>query len=414
MEIIMMAAIAVTYMINSRIGAVLLLLTAAHHLFTTKGSIYERLVKLIAYSAPYYVYSVWGDRQRLSLCIVSVAILCIMLTFSWLRRGARMGISSAYKFLLFLIFVVTYCVSVLWSYEPKETVFATYQLVVLAYLVIIIPICKSRELKAVDTDALLKLLVKGTCAIVIALYIQYGADVLLGVQLGEIYYYKAGRVIYNLYFSAKSVLSLYISVGMLYFFIDYINKKRITDLIWLALFGGAFLINNSRTGLASFALCVALYCIMNPKQIFGSVRVIAILTLVGVAGLYVIQYMMGTRAYLSGITDDNGRIGPILEAIRLLPQYIFSGIGGGAADYLMSSMGVSVHNFFVAYLIQFGVCGGLAVNALLLTPALGYKNKYWYLLCCVIIGGMLFAHWQNALFIMPVYMCVLLAREDGR
>lgn len=65
----------------------------------------------------------------------------------------------------------------------------------------------------------------------------------------------------------------------------------------------------------------------------------------------------------------------------------------------------------MAYLVQFGVCGGLAANALLLVPALNFENKYWYLLCCVIMGGMLFANWHNVLYIVPLYIFSLL--EDG-
>lgn len=157
------------------------------------------------------------------------------------------------------------------------------------------------------------------------------------------------------------------------------------------MFAGAILINNSRTGLVCFAVCAGLYCLRNPKKIVSSMRVTSMLVLTGAAGLYIMQLMLATRSGLTGFIDDNGRIGPILEAIRLLPQHIFAGIGGSATDYIVSSIGVSVHNFFVAYLIQFGVCGGLAVNAMLLSPIFSLKNRYWYFLCCGVLGGMLFA-----------------------
>ena len=81
---------------------------------------------------------------------------------------------------------------------------------------------------------------------------------------------------------------------------------------------------------------------------------------------------------------------------------------GCAADYTLSSMGISVHNFFVAYLIQFGVCGGLIVNALLLSPLFEPKNRYWYLVVCVIFWGMLFANWHNTLYVVPLYLFFLL------
>ena len=110
---------------------------------------------------------------------------------------------------------------------------------------------------------------------------------------------------------------------------------------------------------------------------------------------------------------DNGRFETILEALRLLPSYVFSGIGGSAADYTLSSMGVSVHNFFVAYLIQFGVFGGLVVNTLLLSPVFEPKNKHWYLLVCVVLGGMLFANWHNVLYVVPLYLFFLLENRSG-
>ena len=118
--------------------------------------------------------------------------------------------------------------------------------------------------------------------------------------------------------------------------------------------------------------------------------------------------MLASRSNLDGFVDDNGRFETIVEALRLLPKYIFAGIGGCALDYTLSSMGVSVHNFFVAYLIQFGVFGGLAVNLLLLSPVFELKNRYWYLLACVILGGMFFANWHNVLYVVPLYLFFLL------
>lgn len=413
MGLVVMVVTAVAYMINSRLGALLLLIAAAYYMLATKGSVYERLLKLIVYATPYYTFSIFGDRQRLSVCIIAVAVLCVLLTLNSLKRGAKVSVGATIKLLLFLIFLAAYSFSVLWgSYTRKETVFTTYQLVILAYLVFIIPISRNEELSDVDTEALMKLFVRGICAVTITLYIQYVADQLLGIRLGEVYEYNSDRVIYNVYFYAKSVLSLYLSIGMLYYFIEYINKKSIKDIVWLAIFAGAVWINNSRTGLGCFAVCAVLYCLRHLKQIVSSIRVTVVLILVAVVGLYIVQYMLTSRTGLEGIADDNGRSEQIVEAFKLLPNYIFSGIGGGEVDYRMSSIGVTIHNFIMAYLIQFGVLGGLAVNSLLISPVFEWKKQNWYYLCCVLVGGLFFANWQNVLYIVPVYILFLL--EDGK
>lgn len=414
MSLIMMVVTAVAFLINPRLGALLLLLAAGYFMLTEKGSLYARLLKVIVYSSAYYTFDIFGGRQRLSVCIAAVAVLCVLLTFNMLKRGAKVSVCSACKLIALIVFLGAYGLSICTSHDLMETVFATYHLVLLAYLIFIIPVAKNEELMLVDTEALLKVYIRGICAVAITLFIQYGAKTILGISLGEVYEFNSDRVIYNVYFYSKSVLSLYLAVGLLYYFVEYINNKRFWALIWMGVFTGAILINNSRTGLMCFAVCAGLYCIRNVKKIVRSIRVTAMLILIGAVGLYIVQLMLASRSSLKGFADDNGRFETIIEALRLLPRYIFSGIGGSAADYTMSSMGVSVHNFFVAYLVQFGIFGGLAVNALLLSPVFDAKNRYWYLLICVILGGMLFANWHNALYVVPLYLFFLLeGRSDS-
>ena len=414
MNLIMMVVTAVAFLINPRLGALLLLLAAGYFMLTEKGSLYARLLKVIVYSSAYYTFDIFGGRQRLSVCIATVAVLCVLLTFNMLKRGAKVSVYSACKLIALIVFLGAYGLSIWTSHDLMETVFATYHLVLLAYLIFIIPVAKNEELMLVDTESLMKVYIRGICAVAIALFIQYGAKTILGISLGEVYEFNSDRVIYNVYFYSKSVLSLYLAVGLLYYFVEYINNKRFFALIWMGVFTGAILINNSRTGLMCFAVCAGLYCIRNIKKIVRSIRVTAMLILIGAVGLYIVQLMLASRSSLKGFADDNGRFETIIEALRLLPRYIFSGIGGSAADYTMSSMGVSVHNFFVAYLVQFGIFGGLAVNALLLSPVFDAKNRYWYLLTCVILGGMLFANWHNALYVVPLYLFFLLeGRSDS-
>ncbi len=415
MSLIMMVVTAVAFLINPRLGALLLLLAAGYFMLTEKGSLYARLLKVIVYSSAYYTFDIFGGRQRLSVCIAAVAVLCVLLTFNMLKRGAKVSVCSACKLIALIVFLGAYGLSIWTSHDLMETVFATYHLVLLAYLIFIIPVAKNEELMLVDTESLLKVYIRGICAVAITLFIQYGAKTILGISLGEVYEFNSDRVIYNVYFYSKSVLSLYLAVGLLYYFVEYINNKRFFALIWMGVFTGAILINNSRTGLMCFAVCAGLYCIRNVKKIVRSIRVTAMLILIGAVGLYIVQLMLASRSSLKGFADDNGRFETIIEALRLLPGYIFSGIGGSAADYTMSSMGVSVHNFFVAYLVQFGIFGGLAVNALLLSPVFDAKNRYWYLLICVILGGMLFANWHNALYVVPLYLFFLLeGRNDSK
>lgn len=226
MNLAVMFVTAVAFLINSKLGALLLLLAVAYFMLTAKGNIYKWLLQVIVYSSAYYTFDIFGGRQRLSVCIVATALLCVLLTFNMLARGAEVSVSSACKLIAFIVFLGAYVLSVWTSHDSIEAVFMTYHLVLLAYLVFIIPVAKNKELMHADTDALMKVYIQGDCAVALALYIQYAAKTVLGISLGEIYAYNSARVIYNVYFYSKSVLSLYLGVGLLYYFIEYIMSTE--------------------------------------------------------------------------------------------------------------------------------------------------------------------------------------------
>lgn len=81
-------------------------------MFTTKGNMYERLLKVIVYSSAYYTFDIFGGRQRLSVCIVSIALLCVLLTFNMLLRGASVSVSAACKLIGLIVFLGSYGLSV--------------------------------------------------------------------------------------------------------------------------------------------------------------------------------------------------------------------------------------------------------------------------------------------------------------
>ena len=157
MNLIAMVVTAVAFLISSRLGALLLLLAVVYFILLAKGNMYEWLLKVIVYSSAYYTFDIFGGRRRLSVCIVCIAMLCVLLTFNMLMRGAKVSISSAYKLIAWMMFLGAYGLSVWTSHNSIETVFMTYHLVLLAYLVFIIPVAKNEELMLTDTEALMKI-----------------------------------------------------------------------------------------------------------------------------------------------------------------------------------------------------------------------------------------------------------------
>ena len=70
MNLIVMVVTAVTFLINSRLGAVLLLSAVACFMLAAEGNMYERILKVIVYASAYYTFDICGGRG--CLCVLSL------------------------------------------------------------------------------------------------------------------------------------------------------------------------------------------------------------------------------------------------------------------------------------------------------------------------------------------------------
>ncbi|MBQ8133610.1 MAG: O-antigen ligase family protein [Clostridia bacterium] len=253
-----------------------------------------------------------------------------------------------------------------------------------------------------------------TLAVSASVYIQFVLYRYLGAQVGFVFIWGQGsRVIYNSIYVAKSILSLYLSVGMIYYFIKLFDKVTIKRLFCIVFIGGAVLINNSRTGVMCFMIVALIYAFVHIRKIGRNVLLIPFAA-VGIFALaYVINTMLSTRSGLSDFSDDNGRIDLLVNASRQFKNYIITGIGGSEKDYLrLFGDPTPIHNFVIQYMLQFGMVSGLLIMIIYFVPLLRTSGIYKYLTGIIVLGGMFFANWHNALFLFPLMILALIKTSD--
>lgn len=360
MTFIALTVTIVAYLINIKVGTVLAMLGILYILLSDKKPFTAKLIKAIVYSAPFYVFSFWGTHYRFSMCTLLSLLLCVILTVTLFKRGAKINRSAFFLLVLLALFFLSYSISAFGSKDMMETLANTFQLLILGYLIFIIQATRKVELLSanIDTEELMNIFAIGVCAIAMGIYIQFALYQWGGIRLGEVFIYGSGRKVFNLYVYAKSALSLYLAIGLIYYYIKLFRKFKLNNIVIIIFILGAIVLNNSRTGLASFAISAILYTIVHFRKAIRSVKITAMLIILAAAAFCIIQMMLLSRTGLDGIADDNGRFDLIFIALKMLPQHIVIGIGGSAADYAATEMGITVHNFIVAFLIQFGCIGG--------------------------------------------------------
>lgn len=378
------------------------------------GRLEDKLIRSLVYTTPFYYFSLWGKVQRVSMCITVAFFLLVILTLDVMRTSLKT--TRREGILLFCVFssTILYCASVAFSMAPSEVLLDTYQLVILMWVVLFITITSRKQIIIVDAEALFEEFCIGICAVAASVYIQYLLRQILDTTVGYVFVWNQGsRVIYNSIYVAKSVLSLYLAIGMLHYFIKLITYTKVADAFRIVFIGGAILLNNSRTGLMCFIAVATIYIVFHLNSMVKNAKILCLLVLGVVAVAYTMQSMLASRSSLTGFIDDNGRVALLQQAYMELKNYFVIGIGGSSSDYnAVFGNETPIHNFVFQYLIQFGVIAGVLIVAFLGDCFLSAKGTWKYYIGIVFLGGMLFTNWQNALFIFPTLILSIIGSNS--
>lgn len=398
------------------IATVFLYLVTGYMLLVKKGGQKEKILECMVYTTPFYYFSLWGRIQRVSMCMSMALLLLILLVYAAIRNRWSLLKQEAILLEVGFIATVLYGVSLVCSRAPGEVLLDTYQLMLLIWLMVFVGIASRKQRIAVDAEMLFDKCSIGICAVAASVYIQFFLHQYFGVTVGQIFVWGGGsRVIYNSIYVAKSVLSLYLAIGMLYYFIKLFTEIKMSYVLRIVFIGGAVLLNNSRTGLMCFMVVAAAYALFHMKTMMKNLKIICFTLLGIVAAIYVVQSMLASRTSLAGFVDDNGRFDLVWRALVELRNNVVIGIGGAGADYsAIFGSEVPIHNAVVQYMIQFGAVAGFLIAGLFLYWFVNSTGNWKYYLGIAFLGGMLVANWQNALFIYPVIVLSIIGSNQTR
>ena len=221
----------IAFYFNPIVGMIIEYLVLAYILFFKKKSLVERLLECIIYSVPFYYYSFSGNVQRLSPSIILLIILLLVLISKSMRKKLKLTYNRIFLLLSVFLITILYSINVYYSSETPQLIIDTYQLIVEIWLIVVIRLLSEESLLKSSIEDLVNKYFMGLLAVAASIYLQFALYRYLGLQVGFLFVWGQGsRIIFNSIYIAKSILSLYLSVGMTYYFIKMFDKVTIKRL----------------------------------------------------------------------------------------------------------------------------------------------------------------------------------------
>lgn len=362
----------------------------------------EKILNLLILSLPLHSISILGEKlnHAFSWPIILLSILLINNIYTILKN--KIAIKKGY-IIGFLLFCIVLALSN-YRFDFINSTREIGQLMIMCLPILTTFICKEQYTLKLNEGYFKRGLLKIESVIVataIATIYQFAMYKFGNLNLGEITIFS-NRTIYDLIFKGYSVLSLFLSLGVIIVINDIIeliierkikSKNFIEEVLKLIIIVAAIFINTSRTGiLAAIFTTFILMCnflkVMTKKQ-----RKVTIVLFI-IASALLIMFFSLSRKDMT-FFNDNGRLLTYKNALTFTfesPINFILGCGLYEGNY--SHM--SPHNFILELMTTSGIIITTTLLYLIYKLITFIKDsKYRYLCYNILIGSMFITSFQG-------------------
>ena len=219
-----------------------------------------------------------------------------------------------------------------------------------------------------------------------------------------------GRIAYAGLMGDYSFATLYIASGCLLAFLKYVRLneiKFINFIILILIFLISSIFISARTGLVSLALTLVLYFLFNFRK--NTFKLLFLVVIALLSSPLIIQSLLSVRT-MNNLFDDSGRFELILESIKLIENNFLFGIGFGIDKIKYSYNMIVPHNFFIQYILQFGIIGFSLVfaNFAIFINKYIKTNYISWLFILVFIGAMFIPDIFSSRYLTTIIIMVII------
>lgn len=400
----------VLYLINNPLAFVFATGFFCFIMFKNRTNLLQGLLRCMIYSSPLFSISIIGNglHQVFSWVMIFLLLYTIYIFLEiWTHGGKASKILNISVLLVFVILIIRNLFS--------DTLVLGNFAELFQFLVMIIPIYftyLSRDnikvkLKSININAWIKDIQNAVLATAFAVIFQYVAYKYLGVTYGNISLLN-NRIIFDLFFKGYSVLSLFLSVGVVLYCDDFFDKYSLGSGLKMLIVIIAIAINSSRSGLmAAMLVCGLIFFkhLNNKKTILLNLLIL----IVGIVFVYVLIKELTISRGDSSFLVSSGREDTYIYAFNMIKNYITIFLFGGGLSSLNYTQ-VLPHNFILQLLLTTGIFVTLVLLIFMLGLLKYVKgSKYMYILLAIIIGGLFITDFHSNVFFTVFSICGIIS-----
>jgi hypothetical protein len=397
----------VSYLFSGTLGLCLSLL-AYIVIFTKKDrSFLDKLLVALIFSSPTFNIGFAGQDQHhmFSWCSILLGILIAYLFYNYFHR--KVGISGKTLLISASVLGIIF-INCFFEINPQNALFEWIQICSM-FLPLILVYDQKKYLAtkiSLTQNGLVQFINFSILATALAMIIQYILYKNLAILVGNWTFYP-DRTTVDFLFAGYSVLSLFLSLGIVINIKILCNKFAIIPLVYAGICLLAIVINSSRTGLA---IAVVLSLIIIFPQIFKTANRIFIVLLTSPVVFVILNLAIDAQLESresSSLFDANGRFETYSYGMSMLTRNSMSLLFGSGIS-LENYTKMIPHNFILETLVNTGIIVTITIVGLLIS-LLRYinKNEYKYIIWGIFVGSMFITNFPGNTF-ATIYIVVII------
>lgn len=362
---------------------------------------------------PVSFISVFGtDYSQIPVTWFSVSLIVLMAIAVFTNR-----IKKTYLF-FYLLFTITFMISFLLNQSSWSSLsqFFTISLCLFSFQISGLLCDKNDEKKKIIKKSI-GLYILSAVSLSFQILIQYFYVSWSGETIGHYSAMGGDRVAYAGLMGDYSFASLYLATAGLMLLILYVQYKKLSFvkfIISFAFFVFMSVLTSARTGFFSLMITAIPYVLanLNGKKIG---RMVPIVTLAIITIPFVLSFFTSLRN-MNGFFDSSGRIEVANSAFSIIESKPIFGIGPGSGD-LANNYGIILpHNYFVQYLLQFGIIGLSVISVSFIMFFINNRrnNCFMWLFVMCAIGSMFIPDILSSRFLSILIIIIMTERERNR